>query len=126
MPEEAAAKTAAFHLHMCYQSLAESSVFRQEVLLNSSKAFALQYAALRDCSQDPLWRVKPKMHLFLEMCSQDCRPNLFWTYRDEDFGGSLGHHSRMKGSWKRTDAYMKHALQLFALKNPEPRIVALR
>ena len=125
LPLEAAAKTAAYHLHMVYQSLSVESVFREEVLSNSSKSFALQFAALRDVNDDPKWRVKPKMHLFLEMCSQDCRPNLFWTYRDEDFGGSVGHQSKMRGCWKRTDAYMKHALHLFSMKNPEPRIVAL-
>ena len=122
-PAEAAAKAAAHHLHMVYQSLSESVVFRQEVMEASSKAFALHYAALRDTSADPLWRVKPKMHLFLEMCSQNCKPNLFWTYRDEDFGGSIGHQSKMKGSWKKTFAYMKHALDLFALKNSEPRLI---
>lgn len=125
VPVEAAAKAAAYHLHMCYHSLSESSVFRQEVLENSSKAFALQYAALRDCSQDPAWRVKPKMHLFLELCSQNCRPNMFWTYRDEDFGGSVAHQNKMRGCWKRTDAFMKHALNMFAMKNPEPRMVSL-
>lgn len=125
VPQEAAAKQAAHHLLMVYQSLSHSATFRQEVMEDSSKAFALQYAGLRDTSEDPVWRVKPKMHLFLEMCSQDCKPNLFWTYRDEDFGGSIGHQSKMRGAWKRTYAYMKHALDLFAMKNPEPRMISI-
>ncbi len=82
VPKEAAAKAAAYHLRMCYHSLSESRVFRQEVLDNSSKAFALQCVALRDCSDDPAWGIKPKMHIFLEMCPQNGSPNLFWTYRD--------------------------------------------
>ena len=126
VPEEAAAKHAAHHLLMVYQSLSGSSTFGTEVMQECSKGFALQYAALRDRCEDPNWRIKPKMHLFLEMCSQDCQPNLFWTYRDEDFGGSIGHQSKMKGAWKRAYAYMKHALDLFALKNQEPRMVSLQ
>ena len=125
VPCEAAAKQAAHHLLMVYQSLGSTPLFRQEVMDVSSKAFALHFAALRDSSEDPLWRIKPKMHLFLEMCSQDCKPNLFWTYRDEDFGGSVGHQSKMRGSWNRTYAYMKHALDLFAAKSPEPRFISL-
>ena len=124
-PQEAAAKAAARHLWLCYQSLSSAAVFVHEVLESSSKAFALHFAALRDTSEDPLWRVKPKMHLFLELCSQNCRPNMFWTYRDEDFGGSIGHQSKMRGNWKRAFAYSKHALDMFACKNPEPRLIQL-
>jgi hypothetical protein len=123
IPRESAAKAAAHHLLMCYQSLSKDSVLASEVMLNSSISFALQYATLWEISPKPLWRVKPKMHRFLELCFDDCKPNLFWTYRDEDFGGTLGHQSKMKGGWHRVDAYMKHALDLFALKNPEPRIL---
>jgi hypothetical protein len=124
-PREQAAKAAAYHLFMVYESLSDRVIFRKEVMEASSKAFALQFEALRDCSEDPLWRIKPKMHLFLEMCSCDCRPNLFWTYRDEDFGGSIGHQSKMKGAWRRTYAFSKHAVDLFAMKNPEPRMTSM-
>ena len=123
VPIEAAAKGAAYNLFLVYQTLSNSTVFRHEVMDDASKKFALLYGSLRDVSQDPLWRVKPKLHLFLEMCAEDCVPSLFWTYRDEDFGGSVGHQSKMKGAWKRTLAYNKRALDLFALKNQEPRMV---
>ena len=125
VPLEAAAKDAAYHLFLVYQTLSATTVFRHEVMEESSRKFALLYGSLRDLSQDPLWRVKPKLHLFLEMCSEDCVPSLFWTYRDEDFGGSVGHQSKMRGSWCKTSAYMKHALDLFALKNQEPRMVGV-
>lgn len=125
VPKEAAAKLAAHHLLMVYQSLSGDALYRHEVMEGSSIAFAQQYGALRDASIDPLWRVKPKLHLFLEMCSHPCRPNLFWTYRDEDFGGSLGHQSKMKGCWARTLAFSRHALDLFSIKNPEPRLTCL-
>ena len=123
VPKEQAAKKAAHHLLMVLQSLSESALFRTEVMQHCSTSFALLFASLRDTSEDPDWRVKPKMHLFLELCLQECEPNLFWTYRDEDFGGSIGHQSKMRGSWKRASSYMKHALDLFACKNPEPRLL---
>ena len=123
VPEEDAAKRAAHHLLMCYQSLRTDATCKHDVLYNSSISFALQYNALNDLTPEPLWRVKPKMHRFLEMCSQDCVPSLFWTYRDEDFGGTVGHQSKMRGRWKQTLAYMQHALDMFAMKNPEPRLL---
>ena len=89
----------------------------------SSRKFALQYGSLTRISADPLWRVKPKLHLFLEMCAEDCTPSLSWTYRDEDFGGSISRQSKMKGSWKKRLSYTLHALDMFKMKNPVPRIV---
>ena len=44
-----------------------------------------------------LWRVKPKMHLFQELCFEDANPSDSWTYRDEDFGGYLAASSRCRG-----------------------------
>ena len=73
VPVEAAAKKAAHHLLMVYHSLSETTAFRPEVMESSSEAFALLYAALRDSSEDPFWRVKPKMHLFLV---RDVQPGL--------------------------------------------------
>ncbi len=54
--------------------------------------FAVQYVALHDhCNAaDALaWRLKPKLHLFPLITSDDSIPRLAWTYRDEDFGGSV-------------------------------------
>ena len=64
-------QSAAYHLLMCYQSLRDEAVLRREVLEGSSVTFAQQYAALRDSSEDPKWRLKPKMHLFSHLCSLD-------------------------------------------------------
>ena len=125
VPMEAAIRSAAYHLLMCYECLSDESIFRRDVLRDSSAKFALQYAALRDRSHDPAWRLKPKLHLFLHLCSQETRPNLYWTYRDEDFMGSVAHQSKMRGSWKRAKSFNIHALELFAIQNPEPRMIAL-
>ena len=36
------------------------------------------------------WGLKPKLHLWLEVCASRASPFLFWTHRDEDFGGTAG------------------------------------
>ena len=49
--------------------------------------FAQQLVALE--SVDPAcWGLKPKLHLWLELCASGTSPSLFWTYRDEDFEGT--------------------------------------
>ena len=80
-----AMRAAAVELHQCYQALSCNSILWEDILRASSEKFAAQYVALEN---EVTWRVKPKMHLFLELCSDGSRPALFWTYRDEDFGGS--------------------------------------
>ena len=125
-PQEAAIKLAATHLAHCYQALAESSApCRDEALYHSGQAFALMCHALFLAGDGVRWRSKPKMHLFLELCSQPgVRPNAFWCYRDEDFGGPIARQSKMKGRWKHLTAYCAHAFDMFFMKNPVPRIVA--
>ena len=58
-------------------------------LQRACKRFANAYAAL-EASADPgtaHWRIKPKLHLFQELCEYSPRaPRLFWCYRDENFG----------------------------------------
>ena len=35
------------------------------------------------------YTITPKLHLFLELTAEACRPSLSWCYREEDFGGFL-------------------------------------
>ena len=89
-PIEAQATAAANELLRCYQCLSDDSIFHADVLYDASKRFAASYVALNTVADDPkLWRVKPKLHLFLELCAEGSRPSRAWTYRDEDFGGSM-------------------------------------
>jgi hypothetical protein len=124
-PIEQGAKLAAMHLWQCYQSLSQTgAMYKKEVFDQSSKAFALQYHALFLAVGDGVsWRVKPKMHLFLELCCEDTEPNLFWCYRDEDFGGSVAKQCKMRGSWKKLSAFSLHGLHMFCMKNDPPRLV---
>ena len=98
-PVEQAAKYAAIHLENCYKCLA-SSAFDHETLQNESLAFCMLYKALE---QDALskgsvcWRVKPKFHVWQELCMMPGNPADSWAYRDEDLGGSLASVARRRG-----------------------------
>ena len=62
--------------------------------------FALQYVSVRNAHADvdpTAWRVKPKLHMFLELCSEGSHPAKFWNYRDEDWGGSVARMARGRG-----------------------------
>ena len=63
----------------------------EQGLLQRSKSIGLQPTGTRN------WRIKPKLHLFLHLCSDGGRPSLFWTYRDEDYGGTVARYSRRRG-----------------------------
>ncbi len=125
VPKEVAIKVAARHLSNCYQALSNSSAAcRDEAFYHSSRDFALQYHALYLTGDGVSFRAMPKTHLFLELCSQPgVVPNKFWCYRDEDFGGPVARQSKMKGRWRHLTAFSGHAFDMFAMKNPVPRIV---
>ena len=92
-------KQAAKHLHKCYLNLSSGN-FSSISLKTEAIKFCTLYGALQeDAERSGLvaWRVKPKFHLFLEMTMEGHNPSLNWTYRDEDFGGSVAAVSRSKG-----------------------------
>ena len=98
-------------LGACYSCL---DVFNAELLASASRRFALTLVALEQealmaSPSTKRWRVKPKLHLFQELCeyvvSVKGSPRLFWTYRDEDWGAELQSMSGSRGgpsSAKRT------------------------
>ena len=120
---EAAAKAGIRHLHQCYQSLSLDSAFGPDVLQSEAIAFAWQYTALSKFHDGVLWRLKPKLHLFLELAAEHGRPALCWTYRDEDYGGTIAKLSRRRGGKKTGCAWSAQTLQLFCIYNPVPRLV---
>ena len=88
-------------LQECYASLTRAT-FQQDKLTQSCRQFCILYASISkhyaaDLEQK-LWVFKPKFHLFLELCEfGGGNPCLHWTYRDEDFGGSIAHTARRRG-----------------------------
>jgi len=100
-PEEAAAKQAAIHLHGCYECL-HAANFDHEILRDHSRKVCIQFSALETTLGGGgallKWRLKPKVHLMQELCEESRHnPSTNWTYRDEDFGGSMAGFARVRG-----------------------------
>ena len=122
---EHAAILAIESLHECYKALSHESIFYRDVLRTEATKFAINYTALDDAFADPkVWKTKPKMHIFVELCSEGSRPSTFWTYRDEDFGGSVARASRRKGGMLSVPSYSSAMLTRFRIRNPMIRMVA--
>ena len=115
---------AAESLNQCYMALSSESIFASDVLQHHSTMFALQCVALElhVGKERKEWKVKPKLHLFLELCSEGSKPALFWTYRDEDFGGSVAARSRRRGGVLSVPAFSKNLLTRFQIHQPTIRM----
>jgi hypothetical protein len=115
-------KHCAIHLDACYSSLS-SATFDSTVLAENSRKFCLLYCSL-STENGLAWRVKPKLHMFQEMCemSGGTLPSLCWTYRDEDFGGSIAKYSRSRGGKDTPLNKAKHVLTVFLAKNRIPAL----
>jgi hypothetical protein len=119
---EHCAKQAAVFLDSCYACLSASQ-FHQAVLADSCRKFCLLYCSLSNHTSDALaWRVKPKMHMFQELCEmgEGTLPSLCWTYRDEDFGGSIAKYSRSRGGKNSPLSRGRNVLNAFLAKNKVP------
>ena len=122
-PVEAAAKWAAFHLNECYKSLSDDRIFYHASLTEHSTAFALQAVALAQAHAGTrLWRIKPKLHLFLELCSEGTKPTRCWTYRDEDLGGSCVQLWKPRGGGRTAATAGVNVLRKFAARHLVPRL----
>ena len=120
-PVEEAARVGMHSLDMCYRCLSNAVIFSHELLRDSAFRFAQQFCAL-DTMDRNLWRVKPKLHLFLELCIETGRPTTCWTYRDEDWGGSVAKMSRRRGGLLSTAAYSSNLLDRFRMQQPMIRM----
>ena len=111
---------AASELADCYDCLSGTS-FKQPAMANSCRRFTLQLLALNATTADNLWRFKPKHHLFQELAeySQDC-PTLSWTYRDEDFGGTLANLARSRGGTNSPLGVSQNILFFFMARHQLP------
>ena len=90
-----------------------------------STKFALLYVGLHE-NMNPtnakLWRLKPKLHQFLHLCSEGGIPSKTWTYRDEEFGGSVARLARRRGGMLRPQATSAKVLWSFATQCKAVRI----
>ena len=117
------------HLNACYCALSREEEHWKPLLFDHSIAFGHQFVALESFFDDDasvaakLWKVKPKLHQFLELCSEGSRPALFWGYRDEDFGGSFSKFGRRRGGLQSCRATSLSVLRFFRLQ-PIIRIIS--
>ena len=125
-PVQAALKSAAFSLHQVYCTLSEESFMAPDIAREHSIRFACQWVALYrhlnhvDARQ---FRLKPKLHLWLHLCSDGCRPSRFWVYRDEEFGGSVARRAHRRGGILSVQALSRTVLQRFWMQCPAFRLV---
>ena len=86
---EQAMKQTTLELSACYDCLSQDAPFAADKLADHCRRFCALWVSLE--SQPKTFRVKPKLHLFQELCEMHAagRPTAHWTYRDEYFGGSM-------------------------------------
>ena len=122
-PVESAIRTGMHHLHECYRCLAEE-MFSPDVLQDNAVRFAQQYVALEAHFPEPMtWRVKPKLHLFLELAAEGSRPSQYWCYRDEDWGGSVARMARRRGGRSSVANFSAGVLSRFRVQQPAVRML---
>lgn len=115
---ESTAIQASLRMQSMYNNLSKGS-FDPGSLRTQCRQFCLLFGALAETRPDT-WRLKPKVHLLQELCEmqeQPSNPSLFWTYRDEDFGGTVAHISRRRGGMNSPFSTATQVLQRFMAQN---------
>ena len=115
--EEATAKAAMAQLHMCYETLRSDAPFPAATRRDAGFKFAQLYAGLARLNGDG-WRIKPKMHQFLEAVLEGGDPTASWTYRDEDWGGTAAALGRSRGSSQTPSGVSQAILAHFRMHAP--------
>ena len=95
-PEVRDCTIAAKLLGDCYDALREEDREALANLPSNSRKFAALLVVL-ETHNASRFHVTPKLHLFQHMAESGSLPSRCWTYRDEDFGGSVAAVSRRKG-----------------------------
>ena len=122
-PLQAAVQQAATDLAECYDALHNDTIFHAFLLQRHSRLFALQYVALSHAHAGTRnWVLKPKLHMWLELCLEGGRPARFWSYRDEDYGGGVSRKAHRRGGRATVAALSSQVLESFRVKQPIIRI----
>ena len=121
---ECTIKAAAHQLRSCYECLAHDH-YDHDVLAIHCRRFCLLYVALAVRFSPEAWKIKPKLHLMQGLCemSRVC-PSLTWTYRDEDFGGSLAGFVRRRGGSSGPETTSRNMLSKFVARHRVMHVVA--
>lgn len=118
-------KSCLIYLNKCYQELGDFSAVRFE---DSATRMAILYCSLEREQMDmdvyKRWKVKPKLHLFMELAFHICKergnPSKFWTYKDETHGGHLREIAKSKGGKNSSSSSAYRMLTRFVSSNPVP------
>ena len=117
----------AHHLNVMYRALSSDTIFREDTMREHCRKFCVLYSTLEQQHEghpQKLWRVKPKMHLMQELCemTEGINPARSWTYRDEDFGGSMAHSGKRKGGKYTAIAVSRQVLTRYVSQFDVPSI----
>ena len=111
---------ATFQLHSCYATVSTDGA----ALAEHSRKFCTLWVSLEQVMPGS-FHVKPKMHLFQEMCelqAPGARPLLHSTYREEEFGGSVAALGRRRGGAAGAGALGNQTLLKFCALHKVPEI----
>ena len=115
-------RSACHSLAACYAQLSHL-VFDLHTMAEQCRRYCMLCIALDDTSTNKLWRTKPKLHLMQELCElQGDNPSKYWTYRDEDFGGTLAGYARHRGGGNTARSSGTKMLIRFLAKHSVPRL----
>ena len=95
----------------CTAALSKSRAYPRAAMKEHGQKWVLLYNGL--AQRDPaVFRIKPKMHLFLHMLEDgDIRAS--WTYKDEDWGGTVSRMARRRGGVMTQKAFSCAVLDRF-------------
>ena len=127
-PEQATAKQMAIHLNALYGTLSGATIFREDLMREHCRKFMVLYSGLSQShggTTAQKWKIKPKFHLVQELCEMTTGaiPACSWTYRDEDFGGSVARATRKKGNSVTPSDASRNYLDKFVAQHRLPSIM---
>ena len=115
------ARTCMRHLARCYEFLSPRLVDQQDSLLDNGLAFHASLLVLHGLN-GKRWQLRPKVHMFLELCAEGGPPSSSWNYREESFGGSVSHQAHRRGGFSTPLGMSRSVLTKFCAKEGLPRL----
>ena len=116
------ARAAMRSLQKCYTYLSVDRQVEGETLLDCALAYHSAVRRLHEL-HPKRWQLRPKLHLFLELCAEDGPPSSSWNYREESFGGSVSRQSHHRGGHSSLLSMSRTLLTKFCAKEALPRLV---
>ena len=110
------------HLANCYAHLSAALPPQQMSLMDCALAFHSAVRVLHSMNEKR-WQMRPKMHLFMELCAEEGPPSSSWNYREESFGGSVSRQAHHRGGLASPLSMSRSMLTKFCSKESLPRLV---